>query len=97
MNPIRRRDFMGRMGAGAACTFGGYMMMSHTENGGRKKPLQLSETGCRVSPKELKVNIKPVSNYMIHEGVWTGYRVWRKSIIEVKGRCKRSGPVFRER
>lgn len=76
MNPIRRRDFMGRMGAGAACTFGGYMMMSHTENGGRKKPLQLSETGCRVSPKELKVNIKPVSNYMIHEGVWTGPCRW---------------------
>jgi len=76
MSPIKRRDFMGRVGAGAACTFGGYMMMSHPGNISKKKPLQLSEIGCLGSPGEVKVNIKPVANYMIHEGVWTGPCRW---------------------
>ena len=76
MSLIKRRDFMGKMSAGAACALGSNMLISSYGYAGREKPLQLSETRSGISPGDIRINVKPVSNYMIHEGVWTGPCRW---------------------
>jgi hypothetical protein len=38
--------------------------------------MRLSRAPAAVSPKDVRITVKPVGNYMIHEGVWTGPCRW---------------------
>lgn len=76
MNNLKRRAFLGSIGAGAAGTLGSKFIISHPGTVQNTQILQLSEIEKNISPGDVKINIKPVGSYMIHAGVWTGPCRW---------------------
>ncbi|HUU28839.1 MAG TPA: hypothetical protein VM123_13595 [archaeon] len=76
MGYLKRRDFLGNMGVCAAGTLGSKLIMSHPGTVQDAQILQLSKNEKNISPRDVKINVKPVSSYIIHGGVWTGPCRW---------------------
>ncbi len=75
MESINRRTFMGNIGVGTVGTAGALacpvasMQAAKTDLG---RILPLSETKEPLNHRSAKIKVKPVSSFVIHDGVWTG-------------------------
>lgn len=76
MKDINRREFLGGIGIGTAGTLGSKLMMPNRESVKNKKILRFSKLEENINPGDVKINVKPVHSYMIHDGVWEGPCRW---------------------
>jgi len=76
MKFLTRRRFMNNATTGVT----GAMALTQTPLypavSARDRVLQLSPAVDSRSPKDVRITVKPVGNYMIHEGIWTGPCRW---------------------
>ncbi|MBC8869021.1 MAG: hypothetical protein H8E44_06365 [Planctomycetes bacterium] len=74
MKTITRRNFLGSTGTAG--------VVALTQTPGQSavpqcdRVLRLSTTTKPTNPRDVKITVKPVGNYMIHDGVWTGPCRW---------------------
>ena len=73
---INRRKFLSNIGIGAAGTFGSGLIEPNPKAIYNGQILPLSKREKNINPRDIKINVKPVSGYMIHGGVWTGPCRW---------------------
>jgi len=73
---INRRNFLSNIGIGTAGALGMGLIEPYPKTTLDNQILQLSKIEKNISPRDVKINVKPVACYMIHEGVWTGPCRW---------------------
>ena len=79
MESMNRRTFMGNIGIGTVGTAGALACPMASMQAGKTdlgRILPLSETREPLNHRSAKIKVKPVSSYVIHEGVWTGPCRW---------------------
>lgn len=76
MESLTRRRFMNNAAIGMTGTLGLEQTRLYSADQRPDRVLRLSAASGARSPKDLKITLKPVGNYMIHEGVWTGPCRW---------------------
>jgi len=76
LKTINRRNFLGNISTGTAGIVALAQPPLQSAVPECDRVLRLSTTTEPRSPKDVKITVKPVGNYMIHGGVWTGPCRW---------------------
>ena len=79
MESMNRREFMGSMGIGTVRTAGALACPLASMQAGKTdlgRILTLSETREPLNHWSAKIKVKPVSSFVVHDGVWTGPCRW---------------------